>query len=146
MLEVTSAALLSAHEGLAAAVVAAGGGDSYSIIVAFSLSSGNCERAVNGSAEAALALQDILKYAIQLLPHWAGSLTDPASECADDPHSIAVCGHTAHSGKDLLERVSSRIMSSYKLSCSYGPGESRVAEGTKAVTMQLLVALQHMAV
>ena len=145
MLEVASAALLSAHEGLAAAVVAVGGGESNSVMDASSPSSGNCEHAVNGSAEAALALQDILKYAIELLPHWDGSLTDPASDCADDPRSIFVCGNTTHSGSNLLERVSSRIMTSYKLSCSIGPGESRVAEGIKDVSMQLLVYLQHMA-
>lgn len=143
MLEETSAALLSAHEGLAAAVAATGGVESNSVINA---SSPNCEHAVNDSAKAALALQDILNHTFELLPHWAGSLTDPASDCADDPHSIAVSGGTAHSGNNLLERVTSRVMSSYKLSCSLGSGESRVAEGTKAVTMQLLEVLQHMAV
>lgn len=89
-------------------------------------------------------LLDTLQHAIGLLPWWAGALGRPAGSSEGTCPGDLACGAALDSGT-VLESVAGRILLAYKMSCSLGPRQVHLADATKAVTMQLLVALQQLA-
>lgn len=98
----------------------------------------------SGFTECIHVLLDTLQYGIGLLPLWAASLVRSPGSGDATPPADGARGTALGSGK-ALESVAGRILSTYQISRSLGPSHVRVADATKAVTMQLLIMLQQMA-